>query len=1662
MEHSHKKWFRRCLVVVMLFCLLLQSMRDTYTVSYGSSENDGNDMQIIVSHLYADGTSEEIKGHISEDSYYLPENVRSMPVADNDGAVRLYVKPKKNETFAGFATAAGHEAVEIKMDPDNQDKSYLEITYNPNVHLVKVNVFYKYVTQEENGADLGSNETEIREDGKVYNTSKEGLHTDKTVAAAEDSDGRTFDLTLESWYVGNNQANVGMVLDASGSMAFTSNALEPIKMTQEQIDEYGYLTYIPQDKVNNILNPLYTDNSKLAYSGYTYFVYDPNGETKEYVPIGYWDGQVAKDIRVEVPNNEEHLISHYPFNNSDTSLKNMIIDNDGTAGIVKFKNGKIEIDKGTKPSISVGNALVEKCLDLARPKNDGKVKAVMLEGKSVPDSDSFTISFAVNGENKKPVMWIGSKAQKEREEAWYAIFADTESKTTKVVSGKNITTAEYYEDESYESEVEVELPKSGWNVCTYVFEDDSNGNTLVTIYVNGEKKCEKSIKGNILINQEGENVADPVVIIGGSAWENDYGIEWEEVNEGKQKDEDATKYLVDELYIYDTALTGEDVKELYAAMWNPSEELAYAATVTSEPDKIIAELKNANTDGKGAGWYLVSSNSDWNKIMNEQLLTAKSYRGVPKDEVIYNQIVEIPENVDIDIDPMEGNTDKYIYTGNEQFKGNDGDEPAITIDEDVDWNGSIIFYIDEMGYLRCFCNGGASQDRGIEEDGSLNLLEEKWKVNDSFCSYVYEKEDSDIIKTEALQYALGSFVTRLGEVSPDSMVSAVRFGTQNVKVTNDEDATNENLEKLVLLDWTDDTMEAISMLGLRRGTENGTVTNGNAAGFDTSANDIAQYNYILTGGTATWTGLESYIKNLKDSVQDNTVSKCLIIFTDGKDTTGLNDSEKDTTKEDGMDKAKKLTQGLKEEGYKIYCVMLKGASAVDQQNNEALEFLTALASEPKSEYVYDAEDVESLTQAFTTKILDNLVGNLSDYTVQDYIDPRFNLVDADGTIIYLNKGGSIKLGESESSIPLNENGYEINVMKSTDNQDKSCEKAMLYYDSTNEMYYLQWQNQTIPACGKNANQIDIWKAKITVKAKDDFIGGNVILTNGNDEDMNIVYDPEDKNSEKKSFPRTAVNVALSDLTMKNESDIIYKGQTISPESLMDILGKNVEDNAYYEYLERYLSYISENEEYREKYEEITKALASGKEVEIPYMYLPDKAGTNQTGIKHKNDKIGTLIYQWEECKKDGQDSYIPKTENPKYEDFVTEDTDSRYYRLKIQYKPSGKDGRYIENNALISDTEYNQTNNVAGNEQGEITAYSVHQTDIVSGELVVEARVLLSDLIDMAEKNNGLLDIKETLTAVRTYNGEESQIKLELPFKYTIEELRKRLPDADEKGYISIYSAPYTELPIGEYKIYIDNTTSLKFEGISKRDILDGNGLFSDKYKNEGTESKYAAGTKQTEDNGYITFYLGIGDEQENTNLRLGHVVVTYAPKNTDIKQPDTDISAQETVSVIIDGVKYLSGRKLKKGEFVFELIDETGKSLRIAANDADGSFRFEEIVFDKEGIYTYILREKENGVEGITYDKKYYLVKVKVEKQEDKLAAEINYRKGEKETAEKAEFYNQYIEDMEDIDSSLPAGPPGTGDLVNVVPLIFIICAASLLVVITVAIRKKKKINFR
>ena len=122
---------------------------------------------------------------------------------------------------------------------------------------------------------------------------------------------------------------------------------------------------------------------------------------------------------------------------------------------------------------------------------------------------------------------------------------------------------------------------------------------------------------------------------------------------------------------------------------------------------------------------------------------------------------------------------------------------------------------------------------------------------------------------------------------------------------------------------------------------------------------------------------------------------------------------------------------------------------------------------------------------------------------------------------------------------------------------------------------------------------------------------------------------------------------------------------------------------------------------------------------------------------------------------------------------------------------------------------------------------------------------------------------------------------------------------------------------------------------------------------------------------------------------------------------PEEDIIDEDDGFI---GTKILDGRDLNGNEFEFEVRDESGKVVSTGKNDKDGNIIFKDLVFEKEGTYKYTITEKSNGLGGITYDKKTYVVEIIVtDDGSGKLTAKISKITLDGKEVSSISFINKY-----------------------------------------------------
>lgn len=201
-----------------------------------------------------------------------------------------------------------------------------------------------------------------------------------------------------------------------------------------------------------------------------------------------------------------------------------------------------------------------------------------------------------------------------------------------------------------------------------------------------------------------------------------------------------------------------------------------------------------------------------------------------------------------------------------------------------------------------------------------------------------------------------------------------------------------------------------------------------------------------------------------------TADKYVVLLTDGKS--------------DAPKSAVKSATAVKEAGIKLMTI---GVGLSD----ETKDWLAGLSS--GTGYSFNASNTQEINQAFafvSQTIEDTLP--ISGAVVRDYIDPRFELVTSGTEIAAM--GGEIKTDE-------------------------------------NGQTYIEWNNAVIGKKGTDGTPG--WSKIIQVKAKDAYIGGNDVVTNGPESGITVGTDD-------RKFNQPTVNVKV-DFKVNNGEKTIFKG-----------------------------------------------------------------------------------------------------------------------------------------------------------------------------------------------------------------------------------------------------------------------------------------------------------------------------------------------------------------------------------------------------------------------------------------------------------------------------------------------------------------------------------------
>ncbi|WP_193708246.1 vWA domain-containing protein [Alkalibaculum sporogenes] len=183
------------------------------------------------------------------------------------------------------------------------------------------------------------------------------------------------------------------------------------------------------------------------------------------------------------------------------------------------------------------------------------------------------------------------------------------------------------------------------------------------------------------------------------------------------------------------------------------------------------------------------------------------------------------------------------------------------------------------------------------------------------------------------------------------------------------------------------------------------------------------------------------------------------------------------------------------------------------------------------DYYFTADSTESLDSIFQA-IAEETGETVEDVVIKDYINPAFDIVDANGNILEI--GDTITVSGETGTIMIDDKGI-----------------------------YVRWTKARIRpgtiAEGKG------FKGSLFIKPKSDFIGGNNIPTNT----LNISAIYTEGNNIG-SFPNPLVNVPFN-ISVKNIQDYILLGESV-PKSVEVVQEEIVNQNLHYNYPNGMLEY----------------------------------------------------------------------------------------------------------------------------------------------------------------------------------------------------------------------------------------------------------------------------------------------------------------------------------------------------------------------------------------------------------------------------------------------------------------------------------------------------------
>lgn len=491
--------------------------------------------------------------------------------------------------------------------------------------------------------------------------------------------------------------------------------------------------------------------------------------------------------------------------------------------------------------------------------------------------------------------------------------------------------------------------------------------------------------------------------------------------------------------------------------------------------------------------------------VNDDKATAKLYKSDGTTEVEGNNIINYTETEEAEKNLTSSKSAKVVDYENRTYQ--------------IDLNAEVT---------------GKEADQEAKNASVVLVLDASKSMKDPIS-------DSDNTqKITALRSAANKFIETLSKKSEDSQVSIIWYRSE-------EGYFNST-----------DKMETLAFQKLDK------------SGVTSLTSFINDKKRTIAGGTPMGSALEAAYNQLGNATKGN--DKYVLFMTDGMPGYYGDGSRKDHNSIDCMtaNKALKYANKIKDSnggkavlytvgvGLKDTDTFLWTAGHSDQyygnshnRNEHDLtkgsDFL-AYNIASGSDHAYNTSNVTDLVKEF--ELIAGKIGDL--YTVQptsivDVIDARFELTDAGVN----NLAQKEIAGEIGTVTKVNESNTEI-TWKDDKDKDKEVGKVTIVKNPDGTTT-ITWTGAAAKIGNKAATEEADrgWHASLQVKAKDDFIGGNMIPTNGTASGIYL------NGGGVKKFDQPSVNVKLLDLTIDSKNTTVFKGDPISAQNFRNELAETI-------------------------------------------------------------------------------------------------------------------------------------------------------------------------------------------------------------------------------------------------------------------------------------------------------------------------------------------------------------------------------------------------------------------------------------------------------------------------------------------------------------------------